>query len=139
MPPITSIHRRNVSLEKPKGNVSGWKVLQTGVGWMSNVALVVTMGYGISDFLIRFRQNHVNNKAAEREFRKEVKKQEMEQQETWAKIAKTYPDLYLEKVVMRRRPKSAERRAALKVLYVENPEWVREHLDLVEEVAFQES
>lgn len=139
MPPISSIHRRNVSLEKPKGNVSGWKVLQTGVGWMSNVALVVTMGYGISDFLIRLRQNHVNNKAAEREFIKEVKKQEMEQQETWAKIAKTYPDLYLEKVAMRRRPKSAERRAALKVLYVENPEWVREHLDLVEEVAFQES
>jgi hypothetical protein len=138
MPPITSIHRRKTSIQAPQGaKPSAWGLIQPIIGWMSNVALLVTMGYGISDFLIRFRQSSANDKAAELKLLKEEKKMEKAQEQEWAKIARTYPELYFRKLVLTKRTKR-ERRAALTVLYVENPEWVQNNLALFEETAFED-
>jgi hypothetical protein len=138
MPPITSIYRRNSSIQAPPNpKPSGWGLVQPIIGWMSNLALLVTMGYGISDFLIRFRQSNANVKAAERKLLKEEKKREKVEKQAWAKIARTHPELYFKKLVLSKRTKR-ERRAALTVLYVENPEWVQNNLALFEETAFED-
>jgi hypothetical protein len=138
MPPITSIYRRNSSIQAPPdAKPSAWGLVQPIIGWMSNLALLVTMGYGISDFLIRFRQSHANDKAAEIKLLKEEKRMEKAQEQTWAEIARTHPELYFEKLVLTKRTRG-ERRAALTVLYVENPEWVQNNLALFEETAFEE-
>jgi hypothetical protein len=138
MPPVTSIYRRNASIQAlPSAKPSGWGVIQPILGWMSHLALLVTMGYGISDFLIRFRQSNANDKAAERKFLKEEKEREKVEEQAWAKIARTHPELYFKKLVLSKRTKR-ERRAALTVLYVENPEWVQNNLALFEETAFED-
>jgi hypothetical protein len=62
---------------------------------------------------------------------------EKAQEQEWAKIARTYPELYFTKLVLTKRTKR-ERRAALTVLYVENPEWVQNNLALFEETAFED-
>ena len=95
--------------------------------WAGRLAIFVAGCYGISDFLINFKQRRVDERAEERERVQEVGRRLRVRQKAWGQFARREPEKFLERVVLRKEAGSSERRASVTFLYVANPEWVKEN------------
>lgn len=109
-----------------------WKVLLALAGAFS---VTFVMAYGVTDFLVRWRQKKVDDEYAEEQ---ELRRAKGElQQRAWRGVAKKNPEIFLEKVVLRKNPGSTERRAAIRALLVANPEWAKENRILLSGIQFR--
>jgi hypothetical protein len=102
-----------------------WNMALPVISWVSHLTVIIMLGYGLSDLIIRSRQKIANEKATESE-REAIK--EKIRLKAWAQLARIDPQGFLEKVIMKKEKGTSERRAALKVLYQVSPECARENV-----------
>jgi hypothetical protein len=57
-------------------------------------------------------------------------------QKVWIRIAKEDPEVFVEKIILRKDPRSSERLAAMTVLSSANPGWVKAHRELLSGIEF---
>lgn len=113
---------------------SVWSALQSVLKVVSYCTMGLFAGYGLSDLIIRMRQNAVDRKAdAQREesIRARIR------HKAWARIAQIDPQGFLDKIVLKRAP-GKDRQEALTVFYVANPEWVKDNVDVLKNVEYAE-
>jgi hypothetical protein len=132
--------RSGVSIDAPATGVTDagkksaplWEVLLALTG---TISVTIIMLYGIPEFFIRWRQKKADDEYADKLLEDKEKLERKQKGEV--KLAKKYPVLFVEKVILRKNPGSAERRAAMSVLFVNNPEWVEEHKMLLSGLEFR--
>lgn len=109
-----------------------WEVLLALTG---TISLTIVMLYGIPEFFIRWRQKKADDEHAEKLLEDKQKLERRKKAEV--RLAKKNPVVFVEKVILRKNSGSAERRAAMSVLFVNNPEWVAEHKMLLSGIEFR--
>ena len=110
-----------------------WRVLLAIAG---SISVTLITAYGVTDFLVRWRQKTADDKYAEQQSQKE-KQGKVREQKAWARIAKKDPEIFVEKVILRKNPGSSERRTAIAVLFVANPQWVNGHKMLLSGIEYR--
>jgi hypothetical protein len=110
-----------------------WRVLLAIAG---SISATLVMAYGVTDFLVRWRQKNADDKYSEQQSLKE-KQGKVREQKAWARIARKDPEIFVEKVILRKNPGSSERRTAIAVLFVANPQWVNGHKMLLSGIEFR--
>jgi hypothetical protein len=98
------------------------------------IAVTVVTLYGATDFLVRWRQQKADLKHAEQQELEKMK--EKVRQKVWIRIAKEDPEIFVEKIILRKDPRSSERLAAITVLSRANPGWVKAHEELLSGIEF---
>src|ERR1700738_1821722 len=88
-----------------------WDMALPVFSWVSHLTVIIMLGYGLSDLIIRSRQKIANEKATESE--REALKEKI-RLKAWAQLARIDPQGFLEKVVMKKEKGTSERRAALR-------------------------
>ena len=109
-----------------------WEILLALTG---TISMTIVMLYGIPEFFIHWRQKKADGEHAEKLLEDKQKLERIKKAEV--RLAKKNPVVFVEKVILRKNPGSAERRAAMSVLFVNNPEWVAEHKMLLSGIEFQ--
>jgi len=127
MPPMPSKPTPPEAIaETGQVSAGGWDVGEM-FRWAGRLAILVAGCYGVSDWLISSKQRRVDERAEELERVKDAGMKLRVRQKAWGQFARTDPERFLEKVVLKKEPASSERRASLTFLYVANPEWAREN------------
>jgi len=98
------------------------------------ISVTVVMLYGATDFLVRWRQQKADLKHAEQQELEKMK--EKVRQKVWIRIAKEDPEVFVEKIILRKDPRSSERLGAMNVLSSANPGWVKAHEELLSGIEF---
>lgn len=138
MAPTPSIESASSVVDSLPGDTdqkaSVWSALQSVLKVVSYCTMGLFAGYGLSDLIFRLRQNAVDRKANEQ---KEESIRKRIRHKAWTRIAQIDPQSFLDKIVLKRAT-GKDRQEALAVLYVANPEWVKDNVDVLKKVEYAE-
>jgi len=131
-----------VSINRSESEVREKSSAQNVLEWMGRVSILVIGAYVVSDWVTKWRQGKVNERAEVQELLGDgVDKDEWMQatnRTELVEICRHEPGEFLDRLVMLHPPGSHERQELLIILRIANPEWCRRNGVNMTEILFWE-
>jgi len=138
MAPTSDVDKASTVATSESGESNVWNTVFNVIAAVGNVTLGLILAYGITDFLIRWRQSKANEEARERQMKDEDEKEQRIRRKALAKLAQMDPQMFIDRIVLDKEPDSEEREKAIQFLTIANPEWAKKHSTLLIELLSQQ-